>query len=954
MIRGVRILTMKTGAQRIGILLLLASMAACSTAPKQGTLGALGDLNMVIDKDAPIDSARDKAMASYWEFMNNAPQDNLKIEALRRLADLELQKSEDALQENLQRITANQEAALQQEEQQALKGVSYEKAIKLYEDAIAAAEKAGTQVDADVLYQLSKVYEDSGNPQKSLQTLDRLLAHYPGIENRDEVHFRRGELLFKMEQFKEADLAYTQAMVVSPTSPFYSRALSKRGWAAYKRHDYKNGLYSFFSVIDRYYRRDDGSLKDSELKRGEREMLDDTLRAIVLSFNELGGAEALSTYLDENGSLSYDGDIYLSLGNYYLNKQLYTEARKTFNEFARTHSQSPKAPLFELKGIDAMAAAGIGTSLLEAKMAFANKYQVGGAFWNSQPDSVRQAMLPLLSQNVEDIAKHYHSLAQKSKSSQDAVLAQFWYKQYLTQFPNNDGARHMNFLLAESLFDNKSYDLAAKEFEKTAYDYPDKGVDVEAAYASLLAYSKQADIANGEDKDEWRRLEANAGMRFASSFPDDNRSPQVMTKAAQDLFAMKQYQQAQAAADALLKLKKTDKDMQRIGWTVIAKASFENRQYDKAETYFKKARDLSDNGEHSAELKTNIAAAIYKQGELLRDNGNNEMAAAQFKRLSSEAPDSPFNKAARFDLATSLLQQKHYESAVDAFLAFRHDYPNDDLALKVSNNLAIAYNGMGQPVKAAEEMEFLMRSEEDADKKRGLAWQIAQIYDEARMTQESLDSYLFYVNNFPRPIEPVVEAQNKVATIYQSRGDHERYNFWLNQVILSDDQAGEQRTDRTRFLAANATFILAEPKLEQYNAIQLKAPLKTNLSLKKKRMKEVVDAYTRAANYGIADVATAAYYHLGEIYKKFSKELMDSERPAGLTGAALQEYDMLLEEQAFPFEEKSIALFEENIKLIREGLYDQWVQKSFGELRQLIPSRYSKEERRDVVADLVQ
>jgi len=936
---------------RLLLLLLLALMAACSSAPKKGSLGTLGNLPIVIDKDAPIDSARDKAMASYWEFMNNAPQDSLKIEALRRLADLELQKSEETVQQDLERITANQEAMSQQDTQK-LKGISYEKAIKLYEDAIAAAEQTGTQVDADVMYQLSKAYEDSGNLQKSLQSLDRLLAHYPGIENRDEIHFRRGELLFKLEQYPEADLAYTQAMVVSPTSPYYSRALSKRGWTAYKQHNFEKGLYSFFSVIDRYFRNDDGSLK-RDLKRGEREFLDDTLRAIVLSFNEMGGAETLSKYLEQNGSLPYDDEIYLALGNFYLSKQLYVEARKTFDEFARNHGESPKAPLFELKGIDAMASAGIGAALLNAKVAFAGKYQVGGQFWNSQAANVRKSLLPLLSQNVEDIATYYHSLAQKTKQSQDAVLAQHWYKQYLKQFPDSDGAKHMNFLLAESLFEYKSYDEAAVEYQKTAYQYPAKGVDAEAAYASLLAFGKHAEQLNGKDKQDWIMQAAQAAQRFANTFPDDTRAPQVVTKVSQDLFAMKEYPQAAASAEVLLKLKNISADMQRIAWTIIASNAFENKQYDQAESGFKKARDLAQPSQQ-AELKTNIAAAIYKQGEALRESGKNDLAAAQFRRLGEEVPDSSFNKAARFDLATALLQQKHYQGAIDALLAFRQDYPNDELSRKVSNNLAVAYNGIGNPVAAAEEMEYLMRSEQDQDKKRDMAWQIAQIYDEAGMQQEMLDSYLFYVNNFSKPVEPMVEAANKVAAIYQNRGDHERYVFWLDQVIRSDDSAAEQRTDRTRFLAANATFILAEPKFQQYNAIQLKAPLKTNLSLKKKRMKEAVDAYTRAANYGIADVTTAAYYHLGEIYGNFSKELMDSERPAGLTGAALQEYDTLLEEQAFPYEEKSIALFEENIKLIRDGFYDQWVKKSFGELRRLIPLRYSKEERRDVVADLVQ
>ena len=57
-----------------------------------------------------------------------------------------------------------------------------------------------------------------------------------------------------------------------------------------------------------------------------------------------------------------------------------------------------------------------------------------------------------------------------------------------------------------------------------------------------------------------------------------------------------------------------------------------------------------------------------------------------------------------------------------------------------------------------------------------------------------------------------------------------------------------------------------------------------------------------------------------------------------------EQYDVLLEEQAFPFEEKSIKLHEVNAARAREGIYDEWVQKSFVALAQLNPGRYAKGE----------
>jgi len=71
---------------------------------------------------------------------------------------------------------------------------------------------------------------------------------------------------------------------------------------------------------------------------------------------------------------------------------------------------------------------------------------------------------------------------------------------------------------------------------------------------------------------------------------------------------------------------------------------------------------------------------------------------------------------------------------------------------------------------------------------------------------------------------------------------------------------------------------------------------------------------------------------------------MSSERPKNLSKDELEQYDVLLEEQAFPFEEKAIKLHEVNAARTKDGTYDEWVQKSFAALAQLNPGRYGKVE----------
>jgi hypothetical protein len=80
---------------------------------------------------------------------------------------------------------------------------------------------------------------------------------------------------------------------------------------------------------------------------------------------------------------------------------------------------------------------------------------------------------------------------------------------------------------------------------------------------------------------------------------------------------------------------------------------------------------------------------------------------------------------------------------------------------------------------------------------------------------------------------------------------------------------------------------------------------------------------------------------------------MESERPRELDAEALEQYGLLIEEQAYPFEEKAIDLYKANADRSVDGVYDEWVRKSFDSLASLVPGRYAKMERsEDVVTAL--
>lgn len=95
-------------------------------------------------------------------------------------------------------------------------------------------------------------------------------------------------------------------------------------------------------------------------------------------------------------------------------------------------------------------------------------------------------------------------------------------------------------------------------------------------------------------------------------------------------------------------------------------------------------------------------------------------------------------------------------------------------------------------------------------------------------------------------------------------------------------------------------------------------------------------------------------FRIAEIYNDFGLSLFASERPKGLSADELEQYDILLEEQAYPFEEKAIDVHVLNTTRTLDGVYDEWVRKSFSALGKLSPVRYAKNEKSESVSHAIE
>ena len=272
----------------------------------------------------------------------------------------------------------------------------------------------------------------------------------------------------------------------------------------------------------------------------------------------------------------------------------------------------------------------------------------------------------------------------------------------------------------------------------------------------------------------------------------------------------------------------------------------------------------------------------------------------------------------------------------------------------MTQKLAVTYLNSGRADQAASEFERIAASASSTDDvRREALWKAADLYESSGTTSSEQRVLGNIIALYPNPLSESIEARFRLLEISRSLGDDADVAARLEELIRVDAAAGPQRSERTRFLAAVASLELAEPIRRRFSAARLTQPLAESMKVKRSLMEDVIKVYTTAADYGVAEVTTAATFRLGEVYEKFSEDLMESERPANLDEAALEQYELLLEEQMFPFEEKAIDLYKTNTDRALNGVYDEWVIRSFERLAGLMPARYAKMERsEDVVTAL--
>lgn len=932
-------------AATLGALAPLSAQAARNPASTVGTVAESNGLSsngyfvvrtpsiLRVEITEPLPPDAGAAIEQYDLLLALNPDVAIAAEARRRASDLRVQLAE-----------AEQSAG------NAFHVSEVRRAIADYQRIL--ADNPGYAQNDRVLYQLARAHQIVGEVEPAILALRQLGTRYPQSARAADASFRAAEWLFARSRWREAEPAYAALLAMGPQAPYYEIAQYKYGWSLYKQGRFDPAASVFLAILDRDLppgEPEDAATALTAVSRDKAERVTESLRLLGLSFAALGGGPAVNAHFAQAPAGSrLETLVYASLGSALMDKQRYTDAAGTFTAFIERHPDHARAPEFQDRTISAFQQGGLAELAIRAQETYATRYGPDSSYWAQRPPDPQ--VMTEVRRRHDELGRYWQAQAQQTvdPSTRQAgyLAAAGWYRRTVDLFPQDPKVAETEMLLADALLEGGRTADAAAQYEHTAYVTPAHARSPVAAIAAVQAWQRLVRETQGETQIAARRASIAASLKLADTFAAHPQCTAVLMAAAEDQFALGALDDAIASADRVVQTQPSP-ELRRGALGVIADARFAQKKYPEAEAAYMQLLPLAANEERRHLATEQLAASIYRQAETARDAGDLKLAASHFERVGRVAPEASIRAASDYDAASALVVLEDWPRASAALENFRGRYARHALIADVDKKLALAYEKDSKPaLAAAVQTRVALREDETASIRRSAAWTSAQLYDQAKFPAEAARAYQFYLSSYPQPLDPAMLARQRLSQLSYER-DPALHRHWLDEMVAADQSAGSARTEVSRRLAAESSLEIGRIDAESARRIAIEVPLKDTLAKRRSATEASIATLEHAAAYGYADITSAATYELASVYVELGRAVLQSQRPQRLSGDALEQYQLLLEEQAFPFEEKGIKAHETNLARLRSGIWNDSISKSVNALAELSPARYGKQEKRE-------
>lgn len=910
----------------LNVLGLSAALAQESFRVELGRDGeTIGDMRPVFlefeSRPMPAISPREVARR-YQRLFDNSDEPEVRIDALNRLSNIQNETGEDV-------------SFSDDREQQV-----YRQAIDSYESILDRGNYQG-RLD-ELLYQMAKAHSYTGESGESVDRLRQLVGLYPSSSLVPEARFRIAEAAFSAGDYAAAESGYSRLISGNGAQALKTKARYMQGWSQYKQGPsaWPRAGDTFLAVLDEFSNDTD---RFRRIPANDAELVDDTFRIMALMAAEDRGVESLAHWLRKAGGRDYGYLLYDRLADYYASSGRYQDSVAVNRRFVEEHGAHPSVPAFLAQNVAVWRMAGRADRAREARAEYVRAFSGDGRY---------QGLASTDRQRWQDFSRsladyHYDQAGEASanRKQEQFRLAADYYTRLASRV---DEPGETLRLAGDAFLQAGEFPKALAGYRQAAYDTSGYEGAGDAAWAAVVLQRDALDSRNPLPVTLGDLT--TAARRFAEAFADDKRLPGLNADIANRLLDRGRHDEALEFARAAIEHPAASVQETYSAWLVSGEALVANETFGLAENAWRRALALLQSGElpdrqgeDTDSLRRQLAGSIYYQGEKAAAAGDVDKAVAHFQRVEPVLPGSEFAIKGRYDAANTLLKAERWQAAVNELTRFRADYPRHELAGTVSEKLVFAYQSSGQPVRAADELMAAPEGEAPSWERQLRA---AELYHRAGDHESRNPIYVAFLKR-DEAAGTAVDADTHIRNqtmrhrLVESGIEPARYRAQL----VDRELASEWHSEDTLAWAARAAITLGRVEAERFAGVPLQYPLAASLAKKQQAMEAARERFTEAEKLGGDALRSEILYRSAELYRVMAADLMASEAPEDLNELETAQYQMLLEEEAYPFEEKAIDLHARNHQRLAGGEFNQWVEQSLQELARLFPGRYDRDVR---------
>jgi cellulose synthase operon protein C len=290
---------------------------------------------------------------------------------------------------------------------------------------------------------------------------------------------------------------------------------------------------------------------------------------------------------------------------------------------------------------------------------------------------------------------------------------------------------------------------------------------------------------------------------------------------------------------------------------------------------------------------------------------------------------------------------RYYETFTERYMDERGRHFRalpDDVKEEVKKSLAdnlfnagLWYEGLGNYPKAIASYTRYISDFASRDDVPDIHYNVAQIYERQEDWTRASNFFESYVRDHARRLQPwqVIRAIYRQSHAQGKLGNTREVERLYGDILrrygrLSDE---DKRHPMVRRAAAHAAFAAIEADWNAYLEVRLdttnQRDIQQRLTQKTQLLEALEQKYTAVIEYGAAEWAIASLTRIGLGYQDFARNLLDAPIPPGLTEDQEELYRALLEERAFPLEERAIEFLETAIATSSERMvYNEWTLRA--------------------------